>query len=39
MFKSGTATIGGQSGISISAGAKAEGTGSLIFYWHGTGSS
>jgi predicted esterase len=38
-FKSGTATIGGQSGISISAGAKAEGTGALIFYWHGTGSS
>jgi len=38
-FKSGTATIGGTSGISISAGAKAEGTGSLIFYWHGTGST
>jgi hypothetical protein len=39
VFKSGTATIGGTGGISISAGAKAEGTGSLIFYWHGTGSS
>jgi len=39
VFKSGTATIGGQGGISISAGAKAEGTGALIFYWHGTGST
>lgn len=38
-FKSGTATIGGTSGISVTAGPKADGTGSLIFYWHGTGSS
>ncbi len=38
-FVTGTATIGGLSGISMQAGAKKDGTGSLIFYWHGTGSS
>ena len=38
-FKSGTATILGTSGISVTAGAKADRTGSLIFYWHGTGST
>jgi predicted esterase len=38
-LKTGTATIGGLSGISLQVGAKKEGTGSLIFYWHGTGSS
>jgi hypothetical protein len=38
-FKSGVATISGLGGISLTVGAKKEGTGSLIFYWHGTGSS
>ena len=38
-FKTGTATIGGLGGISLQVGAKKDGTGSLIFYWHGTGSS
>jgi hypothetical protein len=38
-FKSGTITVMGTSGISMVAGAKKEGTGSLVFYWHGTGSS
>lgn len=38
-FVSGTATIGGLSGIQVQAGAKGNGTGSLVFYWHGTGSS
>jgi predicted esterase len=38
-FKTGTATIGGLSGISLSVGEKKQGTGSLVFYWHGTGSS
>jgi len=37
-FKTGTATIGGLAGITMKVGAKKEG-GSLIFYWHGTGSS
>ena len=37
-FKTGSATIGGVAGISLTVGPKAEGTGSLIFYWHGTGS-
>jgi predicted esterase len=38
-FATGTATIGGLSGISLQVGAKKEGGGSLIFYWHGTGST
>jgi dienelactone hydrolase len=39
-LKSGTATIGGLGGISLEVGPKsAEGGGSLIFYWHGTGST
>lgn len=40
-FTSGTKTIMGLPGISFQVGAKKEGapTGSLVFYWHGTGSS
>ncbi|MET0343002.1 MAG: hypothetical protein ABW252_18490 [Polyangiales bacterium] len=38
-FRSGTATIGGLRGIQMQVGAKKNGTGSLVFYWHGTGSS
>jgi predicted esterase len=38
-FKSGTATIGGLAGISLQVGERKQGTGSLVFYWHGTGSS
>ncbi|HET9933961.1 MAG TPA: hypothetical protein VFQ35_24825 [Polyangiaceae bacterium] len=38
-FVTGTATIGGLGGISLQVGAKKAGTGSLLFYWHGTGSS
>ncbi|MFZ5891399.1 MAG: hypothetical protein ACOY0T_10135 [Myxococcota bacterium] len=38
-FKTATATIGGLSGISLQVGPKKDGTGSLLFYWHGTGSS
>lgn len=38
-FTDGTKTVGGLSGIRFIAGEKKEGTGSLIFYWHGTGSS
>ena len=38
-FRSGTATIGGLSGIALQVGAKKQGTGSLVFYWHGTGST
>ena len=38
-FTSGTKTIMGLGGISMQAGAKKEGTGSLVFYWHGTGST
>jgi hypothetical protein len=37
-FRTGTATIGGLGGISLQVGAKKQGTGSIIFYWHGTGS-
>lgn len=37
-LKSGTATIGGLSGITLEVGAKKSG-GPLLFYWHGTGSS
>lgn len=38
-FATGTATIGGLSGISLQVGDKKNGSGSLLFYWHGTGSS
>jgi predicted esterase len=38
-FRTGTATIGGLSGIALQVGAKKNGTGSLVFYWHGTGST
>ena len=38
-FVSGTATIAGLSDISLQVGAKKAGSGSLLFYWHGTGSS
>ena len=38
-FRTGTATIGGLSGIAVQAGAKKNGTGALLFYWHGTGST
>jgi hypothetical protein len=38
-FTTGTATIGGLAGISLQVGAKSQGTGSLLFYWHGTGST
>jgi dienelactone hydrolase len=38
-FATGTATIGGLSGISLQVGTKSQGTGSLLFYWHGTGST
>jgi hypothetical protein len=38
-FATGTATVAGLSGISLQVGAKKLGTGSLLFYWHGTGSS
>ena len=41
MFRSGSATVLGLSGINFNVGAKKEGepTGPLVFYWHGTGSS
>jgi hypothetical protein len=38
-FRTGTATIGGLSGISLQVGAKKNGTGPIVFYWHGTGST
>lgn len=38
-FANGTITLGGLGGIVLQVGTKSEGTGSLIFYWHGTGSS
>lgn len=38
-FKTGTVTVAGLSGISLQVGPKKEGTGSLVLYWHGTGSS
>lgn len=38
-FQTGTATIGGLSGISLQVGAKKAGGGTLLFYWHGTGST
>lgn len=38
-LRTGTATIGGLAGISLQVGPKQAGTGSLVFYWHGTGST
>ena len=38
-FATGTVTAGGLSGIALQVGPRAQGTGSLLFYWHGTGSS
>jgi hypothetical protein len=36
-FATGTVTVGGLAGISLQVGPKSQGTGPLIFYWHGTG--
>lgn len=38
-FATGTVSVGGLGGIALQVGAKKSGTGSLLFYWHGTGSS
>lgn len=38
-FATGTVTAGGLSGIALQVGAKSAGSGSLLFYWHGTGST
>ena len=38
-FMSGSATIGGLSGITMQVGEKGATKGSLLFYWHGTGQS
>jgi predicted esterase len=38
-FATGTVSVGGLGGIQLQVGAKKEGTGSLVFYWHGTGSN
>lgn len=38
-FETGTVTVAGLGGISLQVGPKKDGTGSLVFYWHGTGSS
>jgi hypothetical protein len=38
-LKTGTISAGGLSGISIQVGEKKPSGGSLIFYWHGTGST
>jgi hypothetical protein len=38
-FATGTITVGGLGGISMQVGAKSAGTGALVFYWHGTGST
>lgn len=38
-FTTGTATVAGLRGISLQVGPKKQGTGSLVFYWHGTGST
>jgi hypothetical protein len=39
MFKTGTASIGGLSGISMQVGEMKAEKGSLLFYWHGTGQA
>lgn len=38
-FATGTVTVAGLGGISLQVGSKGKGQGSLLFYWHGTGSS
>jgi hypothetical protein len=38
-FATGTVTVGGLGGIALQVGPRSQGTGSLLFYWHGTGSS
>jgi hypothetical protein len=38
-FANGTVTVAGLGGITLKVGPKSQGTGSLIFYWHGTGST
>ncbi|MDB4986698.1 MAG: hypothetical protein JWN04_1876 [Myxococcaceae bacterium] len=38
-FKSGTTTIGGLANITLYVGPKSNGTGPLLFYWHGTAPS
>ncbi len=38
-FATGSVSVSGLSGISLQVGAKRSGTGALLFYWHGTGSS
>ena len=37
-FATGTVTVAGLAGISLQVGPKSQGTGPLLFYWHGTGS-
>ncbi|MFC1642942.1 hypothetical protein ACFL5O_09720, partial [Myxococcota bacterium] len=37
VFNSGTVTVGGVR-VELAAGTKSNGTGALVFYWHGTGS-
>jgi hypothetical protein len=36
-FATGTVTVAGLAGISLQVGPKSQGTGPLLFYWHGTG--
>jgi len=36
-FATGTVTVAGLAGISLQVGPKSNGTGPLLFYWHGTG--
>jgi hypothetical protein len=38
-FATGTITLGGLGGIALQVGPISNGTGSLLFYWHGTGST
>lgn len=38
-FVTGTVSVAGLSGISLQVGTKQSGTGALLFYWHGTGST
>lgn len=38
LFQTGTISFGGLGGIALNVGPKQDGTGSLVFYWHGTGS-
>jgi predicted esterase len=36
-FATGTVTVAGLAGITLQVGPKSQGTGPLLFYWHGTG--